>query len=439
MRVKKILLVLCILLLASPSWAVEAYFSHEHYSFEVSELEGFPGQTESISGGEFSPATLPLIEGITGQIAPAKLQMEINPGSYVFGWYEFRFSADDVPEMNYSLVQDDINNIFNYVRPVLSVGTISSDNRPFDIYGFLAFKNKENMIQVSGSFQDGFFIRIPIIFSDEAEPPGYLYFKGNYLCAVDGEVDGYLNIGSYIGIKAPPAPIPELDDIVLNTSKIKLTLRDVNSFLDLEKVEVDFSDLGAFDWPGHSDVLDAICVGSFEGTYSGAGQYSPLDVEISVTGSELSNLSSNGYNAVVNSWTKDKKSFFDRFHVYKQISAINIIEDLVTMGGKEAFTLSGDPTTEVTISFPMILIDDNGSSYYSEDVGFVIYDGERDGKLVDPLFVGALEEPETPETPEEPSEEDGEVTKHLLPGNNPAGSSTGHEDLDKWITIFSLF
>ena len=158
-----------------------------------------------------------------------------------------------------------------------------------------------------------------------------------------------------------------------------------------------------------------------------------------MTGSELSNLSSNGYNAVVNSWANDKKSFFDHFHVYKQISAISVIEDLVTMGGKEAFTLSGDPVTEITISFPMILIDDNGSSYYSDDVGFVIYDGERDGKLVDPLFVGALEEPETPETPEEPSEEDGDKTKHLLPGNNPAGSSMGNDDLKDWIKVFSLF
>ena len=433
---KKILLVLCILLLASPSWAVEAYFSHEHYSFEVSELEGFPGQTESISGG-FSSTTLPLIEGITGQIAPAKLQMEIDPGSYVFGWYEFRFSIDDVPDMNYSLVQDNINNIFNYVRPILLVGEIGSDNAPFDIYGFLAYRQKERMVEVSRSFQDGFSIKIPFIFSDKF--PNSITFKGNYLHISDGNEDGHLNLSSYIGIKAPPAPIPEPDDIVLNTPKIKLTLRDVNSFLDLEKVEVDFNDLGSFDWPGHSDVLDAVCVGSFEGTYSGAGRYSPLDVEISMTGSELSNLSSNGYNAVVNSWAKDKKSFFDHFHVYKQISAINVIEDLVTMGGKEAFTLSGDPVTKITISFPMILVDDAGSSYYSDDAGFVIYDGERDGKLVDPLFVGALEEPETPETPEEPSKEDGEVTKHLLPGNSPAGSSTGHEDLDKWITIFSLF
>ena len=434
MRVKKILLVLCILLLASPSWAVEAIFTHEHYSFEVSELEGFPGQTESISGG-FSSTTLPLIEGITGQIAPVKFEADIDVGSSVFGIYEFRFSVEDVPDMNHSLVQDDINNIFNYVRPIIHMED-GMDGVTIDIYGYITLNGFPEVIEVTRS-QDMFSIKIPILFSDEA--PAGLTFERNYPRVLCGDTTGHINIGTYIGIKAPPAPVPEPGDIVLNTPKIKLTLRDVNSFLDLEKVEVDFNDLGVFDWPGHDDVINAICVGSFEGTYSGAGQYSPLDVEISVTGSELSNLSSNGYNAVVNSWAKDKKSFFDHFHVYKQISAISVIEDLVTMGSKEAFTLSGDPVTEITISFPMILIDDNGSSYYSEDVGFVIYDGERDGKLVDPLFVGALEEPETPETPEEPSEEDGEVTKHLLPGNNPAGSSTGHEDLDKWITIFSLF
>jgi len=62
------------------------------------------------------------------------------------------------------------------------------------------------------------------------------------------------------------------------------------------------------------------------------------------------------------------------------------------MGGKSAFTVSGDPTTRVTISFPAVLIDDVGNTYYDEIMGFVIYDGNPDGKLVDPLFVGTPEQ-----------------------------------------------
>jgi len=52
------------------------------------------------------------------------------------------------------------------------------------------------------------------------------------------------------------------------------------------------------------------------------------------------------------------------------------------------------------------------------------------------LFVGAPETVPTAEgeTPEETEEE----TKHILP-DNPAGPSTGHEDLGKWFKIFSLF
>ena len=83
----------------------------------------------------------------------------------------------------------------------------------------------------------------------------------------------------------------------------------------------------------------------------------------------------------------------------------------------------------MTISFPAVLIDDVGNTYYDEIMGFVIYDGNPDGKLVDPLFVGA---------PEQIPVEEGEETKHILP-DNPTGSSMGNDDLKDWIKVFSLF
>jgi len=78
---------------------------------------------------------------------------------------------------------------------------------------------------------------------------------------------------------------------------------------------------------------------------------------------------------------------------------------------------------------------------YDESVGcFIIYDGNKDGKVSDPLFVGLPEITEEPEegAGEEPEEEPEEEPKHILP-DNPTGSSMGNDDLKDWIKVFSLF
>ena len=81
------------------------------------------------------------------------------------------------------------------------------------------------------------------------------------------------------------------------------------------------------------------------------------------------------------------------------------------------------------------MVDDVGNAYYDESAqAFVIHDGQKDGRLTDPLFVG------TPETVAEDTEdtEDKEDIKHVLP-DNPTGSSMGNDDLKDWIKVFSLF
>ena len=75
--------------------------------------------------------------------------------------------------------------------------------------------------------------------------------------------------------------------------------------------------------------------------------------------------------------------------VYKQVG--NFIYDLVMMGGKDAFTISGDPTTRINISFNVALVDDLGLVLFDEaQSAFIVYDGIGDGKLVDSLFIGCL-------------------------------------------------
>jgi hypothetical protein len=232
------------------------------------------------------------------------------------------------------------------------------------------------------------------------------------------------------------APEDKSERPVLNSPSISLKLTNIDtSSLGLEEAEADFEYLGLTDWPGKEGVLKAVSVGSFEGEYDGVGKYVPLRMEVSVTSYDLDRLSKDRHAKVISKWSEDRSAFLDYFHVYKQTG--DLIYDLVMMGGKSAFTISGDPTTRVTISFPAVLIDDMGNTYYDEEMGFVIYDGNPDGKLVDPLFVGTPEQIPVEES-EEDSEEGEEEIKHILP-DNPEGSSTGHSDLDKWIKIFSLF
>lgn len=590
--------------IAEPS--IDTLFYHEHGSFEVSFMEGLYNQTESISGG-FSFVELPLFEGMTGQISPIKFEATVDTGSSVFGMYEFSFLGSDVPDLDADAIREDINNIFNYIRPVLSIGGIA-----FDVYDYLAINGRTDLLSVSGSFQTGFSIKVPMILSDKA--PRSISIEGDRLRISDGSEDGILVISSYIGVlersapdepekpllstqnirlkradlqfglqeadaafelaEATPWPGKEgvlaaihvgsfvgtyegtgkyvplevtisvtaealqtlslsgynatlaawtedpatffdyfhiykqvgdfvydlvmmggksaftisgdpttrinisfqamlIDDIgfvsfdgslsafiiydgekdgkltdplfigalvleapedkserpVLNSPSISLKLTNIDtSSLGLEEAEADFEYLGLTDWPGKEGVLKAVSVGSFEGEYDGVGKYVPLRMEVSVTSYDLDRLSKDRHAKVISKWSEDRSAFLDYFHVYKQTG--DLIYDLVMMGGKSAFTVSGDPTTRVTISFPAVLIDDMGNTYYDEEMGFVIYDGNPDGKLVDPLFVG---------TPEQiPVEESEEEIKHILP-DNPAGPSTGHSDLDKWIKIFSLF
>ena len=50
------------------------------------------------------------------------------------------------------------------------------------------------------------------------------------------------------------------------------------------------------------------------------------------------------------------------------------------------FRCYGRSHDKVTASFNAVLIDDVGNISYDEDANcFVIYDGEKDGKLIDPL------------------------------------------------------
>jgi len=601
-----------ILKIPAPEPTLDMLFYHDYGSFKVMSLEELDNQTKSISG-EFSSTELPLFGEIIDQLTPVKLEATVDTGSSVYGVYEWSFLGSNVPGIDANAIREDINNIFNYVRPIFSVNGVV-----FDVYDYLAVNGRTDLLNISGSLQVGFSIKIPVILIDKA--PRSISVEENYLRISDGNENGIVVIGSYVGIvrsfdevvESPllstqnirlekadfqfqlpeanavfelsetatwpgkegvlaAAPIDSfvgtydgvgkyaplkvtisvstavlsslsqngynamlaawqqdpttffdyfhvykkignfvydlvamggkeafvifgdpttkinisfnmalIDDLglvffdktksafiiydgigdgklvdplfigaialeepkekpaqpVVSSPSISLRLVDIDtSSLGLEEAEADFEYLGLTDWPGKEGVLKAISVGSFEGEYDGLGKYVPLKMEVSVTSYDLGVLSKDRQSKVISKWAEDRSAFLDYFHVYKQIG--DTVYDLVMVGGKEAFTISGDPTTKVTISFPAILIDDMGNPYYDEAIGFVIYDGEKDGKLVDPLFVGTPEQVPIEET-EGTEEDEEEETKHILP-DNPAGSSTGHDDLGKWIKIFSLF
>lgn len=399
--------------------ASAGFFYHGHGSFEVMPKEGFSG----LSSGEFTQAVLPLLEGMSLQISPVRFEGAVGPGKSVYGMYEFVIRKNDFPSLKSPASPMDI---FNYVRPVLFAGDVG-----FDLYDYLTVNGRTDLLSVSGSLQAGFSVKVPVAISDR-EPAG-VSLSADSLVIYDGLKDGKVSLSSYIGsqsLSSSGGNVPLLTSSNLSLKKANI---DVNSFYDMEEAEADFEWTGQTDWPGKEGVLDVVSVGSFTGAYSGSGKYFPLKVEVSVSAADLKKLSVDRYKKVCSSWTEDRAKFLDYYHVYKQIGSS--VYDLVLLGGKSAFTVAGDPTAKVVLSFNALLIDDVGTPVFDDSLPcFVIYDGAKDGHLTDPLFVGTPESvpKDESETPEDTK------TKPILP-DNPEGPSSGHDDLGKWISIISIF
>jgi len=401
--------------------ASASFFYHGRGSFEVIPKEGFSG----LSSGGFTQAVLPLIDGIASQISPVRFEGTVGQGKSVYGTYEFVIRRDDFP----SLKVQSLSEIFDIVRPVLFAGDVG-----FDLYDYLTVNGKADLLSLSGSLQAGISVKVPVVLSDR-EPAG-VSLGSDYISISDGRTDGSVVLSSYIGT-LKKSENKETHLLSSSTLSLKKANIDISSLYDGEEAEADFDWTGQTDWPGKEGVLDAVSVGSFVGTYDGSGKYSSLKVEVSVSASDLKKLSADRYKKVCASWTEDRTKFLDYYHVYKQIGSS--VYDLVLLGGKSAFTVAGDPTSKVVVSFNAALIDDVGTPVFDDGLQcFIIYDGAKDGNLIDPLFIGTPESvPEdASETPEEKDEE--KETKHILP-DNPAGSSSGHDDLGKWISIISIF
>ena len=384
----------------TPEEMQETLFYHDRGSFRVMNLEGLEDQAESISGS-FSPATLPLLNGMTSQVSAVEFTGNVTAGASVYGIYEFSFFGSDVPDIDPSLIQEGIYYIFDYIRPVLYVGDVG-----FDVYDYLQINGRMDLLSVSGSLQAGFSLKVPVVLSDEV--PFGVSLEEGYLHISDGSKDGVLSVGSYVGVverpDVPEEPVGEYPVLSAPNLNVKRTDLGYEPILGLQEADAAFEFTGLSDWPGKDGVIGAVSAGSFVGSYDGSGKYVPLKIEISVSASDLNFLSQEGYDKVLAAWNEDRSVFLDYFHVYKQVD--DLIYDLVMTGGKNAFTVMGDPTAKIILSFNAVLIDDMGSVYFDESLpGFVIYDGQKDGKLTGSLFVGAIEIPVEVEEPEVPLEE----------------------------------
>lgn len=384
--------------------------------FELSEEAIWPGK-EGVFNAVYVGSFVGTYEG-TGKYVPLEVTISIPAET-------LRSLSQDGYNTALSFWEEDPFMLFNYFHVYKQVGDL--------VYDLVAMGGR-NAFTVSGDPTTRVNISFQALLIDDA---GFVSFDDSILAfrIYDGNPDGKLVDPLFIGVVQSEIPESKPEQPVLNSPGISLKLTNIDtSSLGLEEAEADFEYLGLTDWPGKEGVLDAVSVGSFEGEYDGTGKYVPLKMEISVTSYDLERLSKDRHAKVISKWSEDKTAFLDYFHIYKQTG--DLIYDLVMLGGKNAFTVSGDPTTRVTISFPAVLIDDVGNTYYDEIMGFVIYDGNPDGKLVDPLFVGTPKQ--IPVEESEESEEGEDKPKHILP-DNPEGASTGHSDLDKWIKIFSLF
>ena len=385
-------------------------------AFELAEATPWPGK-EGVLAAIHVGSFVGTYEG-TGKYVPLEVTISLAAET-------LRSLSQSGYDAALSIWEEDPYVLFNYFHIYKQVGDLIYD---------LVMVGGRSAFTVSGDPAIGINISFRTALVDDV---GFIYFDDSASAFViyDGNPDGKLVDPLFIGVLQSEIPESKPEQPVLSSPGVSLKLTNIDtSLLGLEEAEADFEYLGLTDWPGKEGVLNAISVGSFEGEYDGTGRYVPLKMEVSVSSYDLERLSKDRHAKIISKWSEDKTVFLDYFHVYKQVG--DLIYDLVLMGGKNAFTVSGDPTTRVTISFPAVLIDDVGNTYYDEIMGFVIYDGNPDGKLVDPLFVGAPEQIPVEEGEEEPKDE--EETKHILP-DNPTGSSMGNDDLKDWIKVFSLF
>lgn len=396
--------------------------------------------------GSVSETTLSLMDKFIRQVAPVMFEGQYQSNvdnNAVSGIWEFIVYGSDLPTNVVSAIKGSELSlreaVFEYIRPVILAGNIQ-----FDVYDYLQTNGKTDLIGVTGSVDTGIVITVPFVVVDA--PVYKVVVDDKYLVIYDGNADGKFVLKSYVGIIGveeveKPTVVLESPSLSIKTKPI-----DIPEDLDVEAIEdIEFEDAGYVEWPDKEGVLGGISVGSFVGEYdhnlySKDGAVS-VAVSVSVTPAELKGMFAKGkerYDKMLSEWLAgSKERFLDYYHVYKQIG--DEIYDLVLIGGKEVFSLQGDPTTKITISFPAVLIDGEDISpvtFNSDISAFIVYDGKSDGQLTDPLFVGAPETVPTAEgeTPEETEEE----TKHILP-DNPAGPSTGHDDIGKWFKIFSLF
>lgn len=416
----------------TPSRYVTYY--HDRGSVKIDTQGVLPDEFRQVipTGGSFSPAVISLLEGFTGQIAPVSLNVSYDnarENSAVTGVLEFTVFRSDVPSLQISSNAEALN----YLRPVIGVKGVF-----FDVYDFLQKNGAESVMNISGSLDTGLTFYVPVIMADSA---AFGISLGDQCLVIkDGSLDGKFLLETYVGILKKQ----QESKVVFNSEKIQLKTRNIilpDSYdIDMES-DVDFEALDAEDWPGMDGVAGAVFAGGFTGSVS-SGRGVSLTVSSSVTAAELKKMDKSRYDKMLTAWTAGEKSkFLSYYHLYKKIN--NDIYDLVLAGDKNIFTISGDPNSKIVISFPAVIVDGGNMVpvVYDESVGcFIIYDGNKDGKVSDPLFVGLPEITEEPEegAGEEPEEEPEEEPKHILP-DNPTGSSMGNDDLKDWIKVFSLF
>jgi len=87
---------------------------------------------------------------MSSQVSSVEFTGNVSVGDSVYGIYEFYFLGSDV-NIDAYLIQEDINDIFEYIRPVLCIGDVC-----FDLYDYLQTNGKTGLLSVFGSTQAGF-------------------------------------------------------------------------------------------------------------------------------------------------------------------------------------------------------------------------------------------------------------------------------------------
>lgn len=304
------------------------------------------------------------------------------------------------------------------------------------------------MKKVTGNTSGNFFITFEYTVIDDSLYMGVPYIERDgilYLC--DGEKNDKVTVKTTVGL-VRDIPIPEEEGEkealyvgpgvgvnyipVIDTSELGLKSHSI--------VGVDSFNVKPSPEPGE-EIKDVVASLSFEMTpddmFASGTSVTPLEFAFTITREEILDLEDGKdiYKYLRKNWAeKSLASFLREIHIWKRVGAKDT--DLVRMAKtsdlSKFFSLTGDPDSQVTVTFKMAYVSKMNAQPVTLGPGYFVTWTE-DQPVEDTYFFG-------PPTVKDPLDDEEEEEEDPWDGpDDPVGSSSGHDNIGDILGILTLW